>query len=109
MTSIATALRFPLDGVADCLDNCPEDINKSEPEICGCGVPEDDSDSDGFPDCLGDQGIYRHRVLWHLLGDGGAIKWRPLAPGSTKAKHPSMMPPSTATHTPFPASLFKAA
>jgi hypothetical protein len=32
-------------------DQCPEDPNKTEPGICGCGVPDTDSDSDGTPDC----------------------------------------------------------
>lgn len=40
------------DGVNDCLDNCPFDPNKTDPGICGCGVPDDDSDGDGIADCL---------------------------------------------------------
>jgi hypothetical protein len=34
----------------DC-DQCPNDPNKTEPGICGCGVPDTDSDGDGTPDC----------------------------------------------------------
>ncbi|MDM8551412.1 serine protease [Desulfobacterales bacterium HSG2] len=32
-------------------DNCPEDPDKTEPGICGCGQPDTDSDSDSIPDC----------------------------------------------------------
>jgi hypothetical protein len=34
-----------------CFDNCPDDPNKTEPGVCGCGVPDNDSDGDGTPDC----------------------------------------------------------
>jgi hypothetical protein len=33
------------------VDNCPDDPNKTEPGICGCGVADTDSDGDGTPDC----------------------------------------------------------
>jgi len=33
-------------------DLCPDDPLKSEPGACGCGVSDDDSDSDGTPDCV---------------------------------------------------------
>jgi hypothetical protein len=32
-------------------DECPDDPNKSEPGVCGCGIPDIDSDSDGVFDC----------------------------------------------------------
>ncbi|MCG8404944.1 MAG: endonuclease [Phycisphaerales bacterium] len=32
-------------------DACPDDPNKTEPGICGCGVPDTDTDIDGTPDC----------------------------------------------------------
>ncbi|UCE58726.1 MAG: PKD domain-containing protein [Phycisphaerales bacterium] len=32
-------------------DNCPTDPDKTEPGICGCGVADIDTDSDGTPDC----------------------------------------------------------
>ncbi|WP_167619886.1 CehA/McbA family metallohydrolase [Maribellus sediminis] len=39
------------DGLADCLDGCPDDPNKITPGACGCGVPDTDSDNDGVADC----------------------------------------------------------
>ena len=33
------------------IDNCPDDPDKTEPGICGCGVPDTDRDDDGTPDC----------------------------------------------------------
>jgi uncharacterized repeat protein (TIGR02543 family) len=32
-------------------DYCPDDPNKTEPGVCGCGVSDIDSDGDGVPDC----------------------------------------------------------
>ncbi|MCP3874942.1 MAG: hypothetical protein GY699_17545 [Desulfobacteraceae bacterium] len=40
------------DGIVDCIDNCPDDPNKTEPEDCGCGNLETDSDKDGVADCV---------------------------------------------------------
>ena len=40
------------DGTPDCLDNCPDDPNKTEPGAGGCGVADTDTDGDGTPDCL---------------------------------------------------------
>jgi len=39
------------DGTTDCNDGCPNDVNKTDPGICGCGVSDVDSDSDGTADC----------------------------------------------------------
>lgn len=39
------------DGTLDSLDGCPNDPNKTEPGICGCGVADTDSDGDGTSDC----------------------------------------------------------
>ncbi|MCP4285624.1 MAG: hypothetical protein GY792_14395, partial [Gammaproteobacteria bacterium] len=39
------------DGVGDACDNCPNDQNKIEPGVCGCGTPDTDSDGDGIADC----------------------------------------------------------
>ena len=33
------------------VDQCPSDENKTEPGICGCGVADIDSDTDGIFDC----------------------------------------------------------
>lgn len=38
------------DSVLNCLDNCPDDPDKINPGICGCGKP-DDANNDGIPDC----------------------------------------------------------
>jgi hypothetical protein len=40
------------DLVPDCLDACKNDLNKTEPKLCGCGVSEADTDSDFSPDCI---------------------------------------------------------
>lgn len=34
------------------VDGCPNDPQKMEPGVCGCGVPDTDSDHDGTPDCI---------------------------------------------------------
>ena len=39
------------DGTADCVDNCPDDPNKTEPGECGCGFADTDTDQDGTLDC----------------------------------------------------------
>ena len=39
------------DGTVDCLDGCPNDPDKTDPGICGCGVADVDTDGDGTPDC----------------------------------------------------------
>ena len=41
------------DGALDCLDGCPDDPDKIEPGVCGCGLPDaGDADSDGVLDCV---------------------------------------------------------
>ncbi len=40
------------DGVANCNDGCPGDINKIADGVCGCGVPDDDDDGDGAENCI---------------------------------------------------------
>jgi len=39
------------DGALDCEDGCPDDPDKTEPGICGCGESDDDTDDDGTVDC----------------------------------------------------------
>ncbi|MCC7292635.1 MAG: thrombospondin type 3 repeat-containing protein [Phycisphaerales bacterium] len=39
------------DGTPDCVDGCPDDPGKTEPGVCGCGVPDTDTDGDGTADC----------------------------------------------------------
>ena len=34
------------------MDSCPNDPAKSAPGVCGCGIPDIDSDGDGFLDCV---------------------------------------------------------
>lgn len=46
---------FDGDGTdGECGDLCPEDPLKLDPGLCGCGVEDDDTDSDGdtVPDCI---------------------------------------------------------
>jgi hypothetical protein len=38
--------------VCDVPDECPDDDDKTEPGLCGCGRSDRDSDADGTPDCL---------------------------------------------------------
>jgi len=39
--------------LADPIDDCPDDPDKTKPGICGCGVSDtDDRDADGVPDCI---------------------------------------------------------
>jgi hypothetical protein len=33
-------------------DSCPDDPQKLEPGVCGCGLVEEDQDGDGFKDCV---------------------------------------------------------
>lgn len=36
----------------DTTDNCPDDPDKTNAGVCGCGVPDTDSDGDGSPNCV---------------------------------------------------------
>lgn len=40
------------DAVDNCADGCPQDANKVEPGVCGCGESETDGNLDGVVDCL---------------------------------------------------------
>ena len=54
LTDDAACSRFScLSDVGGCnIDMCPDDTNKTEPGICGCGITEIDSDLDGVLDCI---------------------------------------------------------
>lgn len=39
------------DGLIDACDGCPDDPEKADPGICGCGQPDEDTDGDGVADC----------------------------------------------------------
>jgi photosystem II stability/assembly factor-like uncharacterized protein len=38
-------------GANHVVDDCPNDANKTEPGLCGCGVTDADTDADGTADC----------------------------------------------------------
>ncbi len=40
------------DGSPDCLDECPNDANKTEAGVCGCGEPDADTNGNGIIDCV---------------------------------------------------------
>gem|GEM_PF-3627993 len=40
------------DGYHNCEEECDNDPNKTEPGVCGCGVPDTDSDGDGTANCI---------------------------------------------------------
>jgi hypothetical protein len=40
------------DGTLDCVDGCPQDMLKTEPLMCGCGMTDADGDGDGTADCM---------------------------------------------------------
>ncbi len=50
--SNSTQLDSDSDDIGDACDGCPNDPAKSAAGVCGCGVAETDSDSDGTPDCI---------------------------------------------------------
>ena len=40
------------DGECNGTDGCPDDPNKTDPGVCGCGIPDTDTDGDGAEDCI---------------------------------------------------------
>ena len=71
-------------GNKDCsiIDNCPNDPDKTEPGVCGCGIPDTDSDLDGIPNCIdncqcdfepveGDSDVDGADLAAYLTDDGG--------------------------------------
>ncbi len=51
-SSTMQACGQPVGYVAVGGDLCPNDPNKVSPGVCGCGVPDTDTDLDGLPDCI---------------------------------------------------------
>ncbi len=54
----------------DTSDNCPDDPDKLEPGVCGCGTPDTDSDSDGTPDCMETETCADVAGVWNLVNTG---------------------------------------
>ncbi|KAH3764098.1 glycoside hydrolase family 18 protein [Pelomyxa schiedti] len=51
-TEVTRNIRAKIDIVlGSSTDQCPNDPNKNTPGVCGCGIPDTDSDNDGIPDC----------------------------------------------------------
>ncbi|MBL9118735.1 MAG: hypothetical protein JNL80_02330 [Phycisphaerae bacterium] len=68
------------DGTTDTLDGCPTDPLKTSPGMCGCGVADLDTDSDGLVNCLDDDddndGVPDN-------ADGCPTDWRKVSPGAS--------------------------
>ncbi|MCP3978439.1 MAG: hypothetical protein GY716_03775, partial [bacterium] len=77
------------DDICDAGDGCPNDANKIEPGVCGCGNPDDDVDEDGVIDCVdncpdfpnGEQAAgcipapqANHLISWYPF-DGSGATW----------------------------------
>ena len=58
------------DGWPNDTDGCPYDLNKSNPEACGCGVADTDSDSDGTFDCNDECPLNPDKISPGLCGCG---------------------------------------
>jgi hypothetical protein len=60
------------------VDSCPNDTTKTDPGVCGCGVPDTDTDGDSKPDCLDECPHDRLRVVRGQCGCVG----EPFAPAA---------------------------
>ncbi len=60
-------------GVAesDCADLCPDDPNKTNPGVCGCGIPDLDTDLDGTFDCNDLCPLDPNKIAPGICGCGG--------------------------------------
>ena len=54
------------------VDLCPSDPNKTDPGICGCGVPDVDTDGDGTMDCLDGCPLDAQKIAAGVCGCGVA-------------------------------------
>ena len=43
---VGSGVRPPPSNAPPGVDRCPQDVHKTDPGVCGCGVPENDGDSD---------------------------------------------------------------
>ena len=55
---------------SDVEDLCPDDFDKTEPGICGCNVPDIDSDGDGIMDCVDNCYLVENPDQLDTDGDG---------------------------------------
>ena len=61
------------DGICNTGDECPDDPNKVEEGLCGCGTPDTDTDGDGTPDCLEQEDDYRITGAIRFYYDGDPV------------------------------------
>jgi parallel beta-helix repeat protein len=54
----------------DACDGCPNDPDKRHPGVCGCGVPDTDSDGDQTPDCIDECPNDRNKIEPGVCGCG---------------------------------------
>ena len=55
---------------SDVVDLCPDDFDKTDPGICGCGIPDVDSDGDGVMDCIDNCYLVENADQLDTDGDG---------------------------------------
>ena len=67
------------DGALNCCDDCPDDLDKISPGVCGCGTPDDDN-QDGIPDC---QDACDHNIDSDSDGTPNCDEYCPYDPAKT--------------------------
>ena len=65
-------------------DECPADPNKTEPGVCGCGVPEQDHNGDGITDC--------ETIVFSDNFESGLGKWNVDSPWRTTSPEELQVP-----------------
>jgi hypothetical protein len=60
-----------VDGGAGSGDCCPDDPNKTQPGVCGCGVADTDTDGDLTPDCIDMCVTDRNKIAPGICGCNG--------------------------------------